>query len=164
MWTLGIVNVLFYCSYFPEIKSLVVSFTTVVLQMSSALFFCIKPSRHHKFQRHHDFAALTPEFEIIHGCMSWEAELGPITRDEKKVIVGCSLERIPLQRERRYQHSHLIIRPHSESWTPRPGRILKLKGICWHGRRSHSQHQHKKHPNQPTWQIQVVPTSNAICI
>ena len=29
-------------------------------------------------------------FEIIHGCMSWEAELGPITKDEKKVTVGSS--------------------------------------------------------------------------
>lgn len=47
------------------------------------------------FRQHHDFAASLPRFEIIHGCMGREAELGPITRDEKKVIVGCSLERIP---------------------------------------------------------------------
>lgn len=77
--------------------------------------------------------------------MTWEAELGPITRDEKKVIVGCSLEKSSpvCVRERCCQHSYLIMRPHYESKTPRPGRILKLKEICWHGRRSCSQHQKK---------------------
>lgn len=88
----------------------------------------------------------------LHGCMTWEAELGPITRDEKKVIVGCSLEKSSAvcmcERERCYQHSHLIMRPHYESKTPRPGRILKLQEICWHGRRSCSQHQKK--PNIQT--------------
>lgn len=76
--------------------------------------------------------------------MIWEAESGPITGDETKVIVGCSLERIPLQPERRYQHSYLIIRPHSEWRTPRTGGILKLKRICWHGRSSQFQRQQKR--------------------
>lgn len=105
---------------------------------------CLKGSQHHKFQLHHDFAVLMPEFECIHWCMRWEAEFGPITRDENKVIVGCPHWREFLSSsERLYQHSYLIIRPHSESRTPRPGRILKLKEICWHGGRSHSQHQQK---------------------
>lgn len=76
-----------------------------------------------------DCTAVMRGLEIIHGCMGWEAEFAPITRDEKKVIVGCSLEKFSpaRERERSYYHSYLIIRPHSKSKAPRPGRILKLK-------------------------------------
>lgn len=167
MQTLSLVNILFYLACFISSRIEVISgfsFCPSALWMLYCFFWCIKPRRHHKFQWHYDFAALMPGFEIIHGCMSWEAELGPITRDEKKVIVGCSLERNPLvQRERRYQHSYLIIRPHSEARTPRPGRILKLKEICWHGRRSHSQHKQKNIQINPLGRFKwvlVVLTSN----
>lgn len=96
--------------------------------------------------------------------MSWEAELGPITRDEGHCWL-LSLERKALVRRERlsYQHSYLIIRPHSESRTPRPGRILKLQEICWHGRRSHSQHQQKNIQINPLGRFKwflVVLTSN----
>lgn len=121
---------------------------------------CLKGSQHHKFQLHHDFAVLMPEFECIHWCMRWEAEFGPIIRDENKVIVGCPHWREFLSSsERRYQHSYLIIRPHSESRTPRPGRILKLKEICWHGRRSHSQHQQKNIQINPLGRFKRVPVA-----
>lgn len=121
----------------------------------------IKPSRHHKFQWHHDFAALVPDFESIHGCMSCEAEFGPITRDEEKVIVGCFHWREFLSSsERRYQHSYLIIRPHSESRTPRPGRILKLKRNLLTWQEKPFSTSTEKHPNQPTWQIQMGPSGS----
>lgn len=108
---------------FPRIQSLMV--VVVFIHFKAVRFHLVHNTQGvTSFRRHHDFAASMPGFEIIHGCMGREAELGPITRDEKKVIVGCSLERIPLQRGRRYQRSFLIIRPHSAA--PRPGWILKL--------------------------------------
>lgn len=103
-----------------------------------------------------DCAALMQGLEIIHGCMDWEAEFGPISRDEKKVIVGCSLEKFSTARERKrsYHHSYLIIRPHSKSKAPRPGRILKLKKMCWCGRRSCSR-QLKEKQQQKNIQINI---------